>query len=89
MNLPDPLYSCLRHQCVPKENQKTNEKRNDNVSNIKDKTIPNVVSTATVEKIKKINLRILSTYLLASKRTLRRFIAKKLNAKLNKEIKIR
>ena len=48
-----------------------------------------MVSTATVEKIKKINLRILSTYLLASKRTLKRFIAKKLNAKLNKEIKIR
>ncbi len=59
---------------------------NNNISKIKDKIIPKVVKTATVEKIKKINLRIFSTLRLASNLIFRRLIAKKPRAPLNKDI---
>ena len=74
--LPDePTWPSLIAVCgdqwIPNRNSlKLTCEKNLTVSKIKDKIIPKVVKTATMEKTKKINFNIFSTFLLASNLTL-------------------
>ena len=87
----DPTWSSLiavwGDQWVPNRNsEKLTCEKNLTVSKIKDKIIPNVVRTATIEKTKNINFKILSTFLRASNLIASFLLDKKANTILEKEI---